>query len=128
MHKTLGSIKKEGVLLLLVDFFCLFFYIFQIKNHGFEVPAALPDTLIDLAFIFLIDIWWLQDAKKWIKDSQVMKQVKMYLLMKAILFCAIAIFAHFINIKIAIAIVVITLCYLLFGMVGLVKLDVKGDA
>lgn len=120
IHKDKKALKRDGVLLLLYDFFliCIVLAKNKMTNPSEEVILS---TMVSLAGGMIINLLWIFDSKNWIVDLKKRKYIWMYWLGEIVLFIFLGVVAMSDLASIVIAILYIFEVYSLLGIICLLR-------
>lgn len=115
IHKSVKSLKRDGVLLMLFDLVVLFVVVGQNRGIIFTVPA-LKSIVLDFIVYTIINTLWAIDSKNWIADERRRKLVWAYIFSGAVILLGIGLLTIIGQLMIASVLVYILAFYYAFGI------------
>lgn len=115
IHKNVKGLKRDGILLLLVDLAVI--VLAMTSDTGIILPTEeLYSLVLEFAIAILFDLWWVWDSKSWIRGKEVRKFLWWYVVLKC---AAVALMLAFTFLSMSAAATAIMYILGLYGIVGI---------
>lgn len=114
-HKSVKSLKRDGILIMLFDLVILLGSVE--RNRGFLFTAStLNFIVLDFIVYMIINVWWAVDSKKWITDKRRRKFIWLYILFETALLLVIGLLTMTGQLMAASVLVYVLICYSASGI------------
>lgn len=115
VHKSVRSLKRDGILLILFELVILLVNVERNRGIIFSAPV-LKSIVLDFSVYKIINVWWAIDLKKWIADKRRRKFIWLYIFFGVAILLSIS-FLEMTNQLMAASVLVYALvCYSVFGI------------
>lgn len=115
IHKSIKSLKRDGILIMLLDLIVLLGSVE--RNRGFLFTAStLNSIVLDFIVYMIINVWWAMDSKKWITDKRRRKFIWLYILLETALLLVIGLLTMTGQLMAASVLVYVLICYSASGI------------